>query len=235
MRRAISALLVGGGTIMAAAGGIAAAYLGSDSTVDLGTRRVTTQTAAVVAGAGVFTAVGPTLVVTVVPHGETALFVGIAEDIDARSFLGDVRHEVADTVDVPLNLTTRTVGERGDSLPGPRTVNMWRASTTGADRTQLRWPTDHGNWNLILARADGAPGIDADINVALEFNGAIGYALAAVSWGLCIAAGGIYLLRRRSERPPEDSGEAPELISDLDESGAPSGATQVLARGGDWS
>jgi Domain of unknown function (DUF4389) len=121
-------------------------------------------------------------------ESERPVFVGIADEADAETYLGDVRRAVVTDVGDPDYAIRR--GGAPESPPGTQT--FWVASTTGTGEQVLDWDVDDGDWVIVAMNADGSAGVTTELRVGAEVDPliwiAVGVLLAGVFVGLGAAA-----------------------------------------------
>ncbi len=117
-----------------------------------------------------------------------AMFVGLADRVDAERYLAGVqyvevrnlRFQSGDPTQRP-RLETRAV--TGTVIPpAPSTQNFWLASATGTRTQSMEWRIEPGDYCLILMNADGSRGIDAMASIGIK--APIAIAIAAVVLGI---------------------------------------------------
>ena len=93
------------------------------------------------------------------------LFVGVAPTSDVEGYLGDVSRDVLrDFRDGRAVLQSR---DGGAPATAPTDQTFWVAQATGTDAT-LTWDLEDGDWTIVLMRADGTPGVAADVSTGAE-------------------------------------------------------------------
>jgi hypothetical protein len=99
---------------------------------------------------------------------ERALFVGVAPTAAVDRWLAGVaRERVRGANFGPFDVDSTVVA--GDRAPtAPTTESFWAASATGSRTTTLRWPSEGGDWTIVVTNADGSAGIDASVDAAAK-------------------------------------------------------------------
>ena len=88
-------------------------------------------------------------------ESEQPVFVGIASEADAESYLGDVRRAVVTDIEDP-DYSPRP----GGPPPSPPTEqSFWVASTSGAGEQVLDWDVEDGDWVIVAMSSDGSAGV----------------------------------------------------------------------------
>ena len=99
---------------------------------------------------------------------ERALFVGIAPTTAVDRWLVGVAHEHVRGANFgPFHFDSTVVA--GDRAPtAPTTESFWAASATDSRTTTLRWPSEGGDWTIVVMNADGSAGVNAAVNAAAK-------------------------------------------------------------------
>jgi hypothetical protein len=97
------------------------------------------------------------------------LFVGIGNRDAVRAYLaGTARDEFAGASNDPFHATfARIPGVLTAAAPAAQPV--WVAQSSGGADTTLEWDKTAGPWSLIVANADGSPGLDVHADLGLRF------------------------------------------------------------------
>jgi hypothetical protein len=131
-------------------------------------------------------------------ESEQSVFVGIAAETDADTYLGDVRRAVVTDVGSDPDYSVRRGGAPG-SPPGTQT--FWVASTTGAGEQVLDWEAEDGDWVIVAMNADGSAGVTAELRIGAEVDPLIWIALGVLLAGVLIGLGAAALIYVGSRRP----------------------------------
>ena len=119
---------------------------------------------------------------------DAVLFVGIAPREVVDDYLAGTAHDefVGATSDPFLASFERVAGAH--AAPLPATHARWTAQSTGRGGATLEWDKAAGPWSLVVANADGSPGLDvrADLGFRFGFLAPLGGALL-VAGGLLVA------------------------------------------------
>jgi hypothetical protein len=102
--------------------------------------------------------------------GELFLGIGPAEEVDA--WLDEVAWDKvtvfsADGTDVRYDRVGAAGAGDPSELPAPTDEDFWTVSDVGSDVT-LDWDYREGHYTIVLMNADGSPGVDADGSLRLE-------------------------------------------------------------------
>jgi hypothetical protein len=117
--------------------------------------------------------------------GGNELFVGIGPTAEVQRWLAGTSYARVDRVGLGTTPVETTV-VAGPALPAPPGgQSFWAARTAGTGEQTLIWPSERGEWTVVLMNAGAAPGVTADVSV-----GAATTALLPVGLGL----GGVGLL-----------------------------------------
>ena len=129
-------------------------------------------------------------------ESEQRVFVGIASESDAESYLGDVRRAVVTDIDDP-DYSPRPGGPPA-SPPAEQT--FWVASTSGAGDQVLDWDVQDGDWLVVLMNTDGSPGVTADLRIGAEVDPLIWIAVGLIVAGVLVGLGAAALIYVGSRR-----------------------------------
>jgi hypothetical protein len=206
-------LATGGGVLLALdAGRDRAGYATSPAL------RVTSTTAAItgenltITDAGIWASdvadVGGLRVTATAPDGR-AIFVGIAPQSAIDAWLSGTAHDELTGVESGSARYDRTPG-LARAVADPTAQTFWLAQASGAGTTTLQWDAVSGQFAVVVANADGSPGVTANVRGAIQVPDlsalgggllAAGILLGLAALGL-ILAGGVGLGRRHSGPPP---------------------------------
>ncbi len=154
--------------------------------------------------------------VQVTATGSDDLFVGVARTTDVDRYLrGVARAEVE-----PAGPTwwstddgARVLDDEPGGLPSvpPEEAGIWTASAMGSGTVTLDWRPDEGDWTVVLMRADGGAGIDADVRAGAALPGLTWFAGGLLAVGAVLLAVGALLvgLAAHRARPRLPSGAVP--------------------------
>jgi Domain of unknown function (DUF4389) len=129
-------------------------------------------------------------------ESERSVFVGIAAESDADTYLSDVRRAVVTDVGDPDYSIRR--GEAPASPPGAQ--SFWVASTTGAGERVLDWDVEDGDWVIVVMNTDGTAGVTADLRIGAEVDPLIWIALGVLVAGVLFGLGAAALIYVGSRR-----------------------------------
>jgi hypothetical protein len=134
----------------------------------------------------------------------TALFVGVTTTGQAQNYLGGVPHSRLDAVGSGV---TGTLVDQGGAAPAtaPGAAGIWQASATGPGTQTLQWHPRHGDWTVIVMRADGGAGVSARLRAAATVPAAPWIAAGLLGTGVLFVVGGalfIGLAARGAGNPP---------------------------------
>jgi hypothetical protein len=115
-----------------------------------------------------------------------AVFVGIAPQDLAETYLSGVSHEVV----TRWSEGRPRYSQRAGSAPGtaPSDATIWTTSAFGTGTQSLTWKPTDGSWVLVLMNPDGSPAVSVDVDA-----GATVPHLGALAGGL-LGAGAVLLL-----------------------------------------
>ena len=129
-------------------------------------------------------------------ESEQPVFMSIASESDAESYVGDVRRAVVTDIDDP-DYSPRPGGP--PSSP-PTEQTFWVASTSGAGDQMLDWDVEDGDWVIVVMNPDGSAGVAADLRIGAEVDDLIWIAIGFVVAGLLMGAGAAALIYVGSRR-----------------------------------
>nr|WP_221380741.1 DUF4389 domain-containing protein [Actinoplanes polyasparticus] len=145
------------------------------------------------------------------------VFIGIAPQRSVDAWLSGTAHDQVTSLNEETPNYDRATGDVRE-VTGPATQTFWLASATGPDAT-LEWNVVDGEYAVVVANADGSPGITAGVRGAFQVPAlgawgagllTVGIILGLLAIGL-IVLGGVGLGRRHSD-PPPPVGPAPQPI-----------------------
>lgn len=204
------------GLIVGAAGAVAAFWLvGPDDTVYSGDQHLTSKGLAIASAPSMLDRHGPTLHVNARSTSGKPVFVGVARDFDAASYLKGFPYTELVQVKYPIALTTNDVKGDGKALAAPDTLDWWVAQATGDGTQKLSWPIADGPYSVVIMSPDGKTAPDVQADLGIEIPNAFLMSLLGFAIGLVLLALGIFMILfrgRRTVRPaPVESGayEAP--------------------------
>ena len=94
------------------------------------------------------------------------MFIGIGPSDKVAAYLAGVKHDVLEDISTtPFRATYVPVAGGAPSSP-PAAQTFWTATSTGTDDQQvLTWPTQAGDWSVVMMNADGSDRVNASISV----------------------------------------------------------------------
>lgn len=122
---------------------------------------------------------------------DAAVFVGIARQADLDRYLADVAHDRVTDFDGAAPVYERVPGST-DPIDPPGSSDIWVARAEGVGTQELIWEATGGRWAVLVANADGAPGVTVTaevgarsglvlpLGIGLIVLGALGVAVAVV-------------------------------------------------------
>jgi hypothetical protein len=126
--------------------------------------------------------------------GPPAVFVGIGPTADVDGWLAGVAHEhVVGANFGPFHTESTLVA--GDRAPAsPLAQPFWAASASGAGSQTLRWPSESGDWTIVVANADASPGVGADVSAGARTGVLLPIGLGLGAFGVLLLLGASALL-----------------------------------------
>jgi Domain of unknown function (DUF4389) len=133
-----------------------------------------------------------TLRVRATGENGTPVFVGVAPQAAVDGWLASVAHDQITDI---AGGTVRYQRHPGSpSATSPTAQAFWSGSVSGSGTQELQWLVRSGRWALVLARPDGAAGIQARTDVGAKIPSLGGLATGLLIGGLVLLAGGIALV-----------------------------------------
>jgi hypothetical protein len=182
-----------------AGGGVLAWAHGSrdaDGFLSTSTETFSTPTAALtsakvdisVGGVGWFADHLGTIRITATSTNGKAIFIGIAPQNEVIGWLGSTGiDQIKDLQFEPFSVTFKRVPGSIAAVSPPASQTFWTARGTGSATQTLNWKVTKGNWAVVVANADGSPGVAVAARLGAKFSW-----LGPLSIGLIIA--GVVLL-----------------------------------------
>lgn len=237
MRRIFGWLLVVLGALVFLPAAAAAIWVGTDDTAQTGPHGLTTPGVAIVAEPSVLRYVGPVLHLTVERADGGPVFLGVAHEVNATSYLGEHSRRVVSRVGLPWDVDSGQRDGVEEALAAPGDQPWWIASVEGEGAQELVWPIPHGSYRIAALNADGSSAVEVDVTLGLEIAGTFYTILAVAAFGLLLLLLGLWLLlwRRRRRRTvaaePGDDVELADASSPYGSSDPP--RDEVAGGGGD--
>jgi hypothetical protein len=201
--------------VISAGGALAWAHESRDADgfLSTSTESLTTPTAALtsakvdinVGGVGWFADHLGTIRITATSTNGKPIFIGIAPQTAVLGWLGStgidqIKNLQFEPFEVTLNRSPGSV----TALSAPSSQTFWVARGTGSTTQTLNWKVTSGNWAVVVANADGSPGVAVAARLGAKFSW-----LGALSIGLIIAGVVLFiiavviiiLILRRRRRP----------------------------------
>jgi hypothetical protein len=119
-------------------------------------------------------------------ESERPVFVGIAREADAASYLEVVEHVVVTGIDDEPRYSPRPGGAPDNP---PRDETFWVASTAGTGEQTLEWEAEDGSWSVVVMDADARRGVDAELSIGAELDPVIWVGIGLLVAGALLAAG----------------------------------------------
>jgi len=125
------------------------------------------------------------------PDG-SPLFIGIAPESAIDSWLATVAHD--EVRNIAGGAVTYVHRSGQPAAPAPTAQTFWSASVSGSGPQELQWTIRSGRWGVVLARPDGAPGVQAQVDVGANIPQLTGLSTGLLIAGLVLLAGGVVLV-----------------------------------------
>ncbi len=161
------------------------------------------------------------------------LFVGIARERDLDAYLRGVAHDRVESFEGSSVSYDRAAG--GATVAPPGEQGFWAARSEGTGTRTLEWDAQSGDWAAVVMRADGRPGVVADVSAGADVGNlllwvglgllAAALLLGAVSAGIVVAA-----VPRHAAAMAAAGATAPAVAVTAPEAVAPAHPVTVAAR-----
>ena len=155
---------------------------------------------------------GPTAVrVQATSSSATPVFVGIAPAADVDRYLASSAHaEITDFEVSPFRPELRDVP--GATRPAaPASQAFWAMSAQGPGTQTVNWPTQSGDWKVVVMNADGAPGVAVDVAIGGKTGLLMPLGLGLGAFAIVLLAGGVAMVLAGS-RGNRDTGIVPQRV-----------------------
>jgi hypothetical protein len=98
------------------------------------------------------------------------------------------------------------------AVAAPEEQSFWLASATGAGRVQLDWTVTDGRFTVVLASADGRPGIAADIRSGTRIRAFAPLGIGLLVGDVLVIVGAIALAPARPTRLGRPPRPVPAMV-----------------------
>ena len=140
--------------------------------------------------------------------GTGDVFVGIAPAQNVDAWLGNAAYErITGMWWGPFRYDSEQVLGSG-SVPPPLQQSFWVASAAGPGRQTVTWPSESGEWAVVVMNADAAPGVMADVSVGADTGLLLPVGLGAIAVGIVLLAIGLPVMLAAVRRPTPSAGVA---------------------------
>lgn len=201
LRKIVGSLVASVGLLVLVAGAILAFWVvGSDDTVSMKDKNLSSAGVAVVAPPELLSIANATLKVDVrASDPAKPVFVGIAHDVDVTSYLADRSFTRVQSFALPATLTMAEHAGVAAPVAAPTRMDWWVAKGTGKARANLAWAMTDDKVVLVVMNADGRPALKATGDIGVQVKGAFITSLLGVAGGLLllVLGGGMVFGRRR--------------------------------------
>jgi hypothetical protein len=96
--------------------------------------------------------------------GSRAIFVGIGPQAEVDAWLAGVTHEQVTGANFGPFRTRSTVVAGNGPAGAPKEQTFWAASVSGSGLQTLLWPSEAGQWTVVVMNADAGAGVVADVS-----------------------------------------------------------------------
>jgi hypothetical protein len=201
VRSVIGVLLGLLGAFICTVGGVAAFWLvGPDNTVYSGEQHLTSKGLAIASAPSLLDRHGPVLHVKARSSDGKPVFVGVARDFDAASYLKGFAHTELVRVSYPIALETQDVKGVARPLTAPGAIDWWVAKATGTGTQELTWTIADGPYSVVIMSADGKTAPDVQADLGIEIPNAFLTCLLVIAIGVVLLALGLFLMLFRGRR-----------------------------------
>ncbi|RBY80817.1 DUF4389 domain-containing protein [Blastococcus sp. TF02A-26] len=184
--------------------------------------------------------VGTTRIEVTPADADEEVFVGLGRTADVAGYLDGVGRSELDHLVVRQDGGDEVVRGFTDIAGGPPATppgdaDVWVASVSGTGTQALDWRPAEGDWTVVVMRADGEAGIDAEVRVGATLPGLTWFSWLLLGIGAVIAlAGGLLVgLAARGARSAPPSGGTPvEPLPPLPPAPPATAQAPVLTGGG---
>lgn len=202
MRRPGGVALIALGVLSVLLGCLLAVAFGPDDKMSTGPHRLTSSGSAIVTAPEALAYAGPPVELTVTSTDPGRdIFVGVGHDVDVRDLLGDTPRLRVETISIPWEISTQSVGGSGVPKSDPGQVDWWIAEEQGRGRVVLDWDLPDVAADVVILDEDGRDRLTVDVTAALEVPGIFVVGLASVVLGLGIVVFGWAVLTTRVTPP----------------------------------
>ena len=145
-----------------------------------------------------------TIRITATSTNGKPIFIGIAPQADVSGWLGVTGiDQIKDLQFDPFSVTFKRLPGAVAAVRPPATQTFWTARSTGTATAQtLNWKVTHGNWAVVVANADGSPGVAIGARLGAKFSwlGPLSLGLIIAGVVLFVTAALVIILLLRSRR-----------------------------------
>jgi len=135
-----------------------------------------------------------TVRIEVTSTGTTPLFLGVARESDVDAWLAGNGHDEATRVDRDGGVILRRSVGPVRAAGTPVDQGFWLASTSGTGSLRLDWRPGDGRFAVVLANADGSPGVTASATAGAEVPGLGAVGAGLLTGGVVAVLLGLFLL-----------------------------------------
>jgi hypothetical protein len=152
---------------------------GADGFLSTSTERLSTSTAALssakvdinVGGLGWFADHLGTIRITATSTNEKPIFIGIAPKTEVDAWLGSTgTDQISELQFEPFSTTIKRRPGSVSSLRPPGTQTFWTVRSSGTTTQTLTWEATSGDWTVVVANADGSPGVAIAARFGAKFS-----------------------------------------------------------------
>ncbi len=156
-----------------------------------------------VGGVGWFADHLGTIRITATSTNGKPIFVGIAPQTAVLGWLGTTGiDQIKDLQFEPFSVTLNRLPGSVAAVSPPGSQTFWTARGTGSTTQVLNWRVSQGNWAVVVANADGSPGVAVAARLGAKFSwlGPLSVALIIAGVVLLVLAVVVIILILRGRR-----------------------------------
>ncbi|MGY1616198.1 DUF4389 domain-containing protein [Geodermatophilus sp. SYSU D00691] len=167
------------------------------------------------------------------------LFVGVARAADAETYLDGVGHASLDDLSASATGSGSERFDTTDHTGGapaqpPTEADIWVDSSSGSGTQAVTWRPDDGDWAVVVMRADGTAGVDAEVRAGATLPG-LGWVITGlfVAGAVLLALGGLLVglsVPKAQSRPPVQIPTPREPVTPAGQAGADTALTRDPGR-----
>ncbi len=120
------------------------------------------------------------------------VFIGIARSADVERYLADSGYDEIVEIDRRSPVLVEVPGDL--EIAPPTSQDFWVASASGEGEQELEWSVRNGRWAVVAMNADGAPGVEVDVDGGVRSGLVTPIGVGLIIGGLLVTAGAVTLI-----------------------------------------